>query len=69
MSDRIVVQGPGNSAYRLEIHDFVKDRRFFTLYIRALREYMNLLSAVQSHPVQQKACKMSQKEKINRSSG
>ena len=36
-STRIVIQGPPNFAYRLEIHDFVKNKQFFTLYIRALR--------------------------------
>jgi hypothetical protein len=35
-SDRIVIQGPGNLAFRREIHDFVKDKRQLTLFVRAL---------------------------------
>ena len=30
--------GVGNTANRLEIHDFVKDEKFFSLYIQALRK-------------------------------
>ena len=30
--------GVGNTANRLEINDFVKDEKFFSLYIQALRK-------------------------------
>ena len=38
-SDRIVINGgTGGVAVRLEINDFIKNDKFYTLYIRALRK-------------------------------
>ena len=38
-----VVRGPtGGAPNRLEINDFVKDEKFFSLYVQALRAYLYL---------------------------
>jgi len=35
-----IVSGPTGGAHnRLEIHDFIKDEKFFSLYIQALRTH------------------------------
>ena len=38
MSDRVITTGPsGGSPNRLEIRDLIKNEKFFSLYIQALR--------------------------------
>jgi len=38
MPQRIIIAGPhGGTVNRLEIYDFIKDDKFFSLYIQALR--------------------------------
>jgi hypothetical protein len=42
---RVIITGPtGGAPNRLEIRDFVKNEKFFSLYIQALRGYFVLLS-------------------------
>jgi tyrosinase len=49
MSDQIslipLVGIPGEAKNRLDILDFVKHEKFFTLYVRALRQYSNCITA------------------------
>ena len=38
---RVIVSGPtGGAPNRLEIHDFIKNEKFFSLYVQALRVYL-----------------------------
>ena len=40
---RIIITGPSGLATRLEINDFIKNEKFFTLFIKAFRTFSALI--------------------------